>query len=85
MRIARLLPAAALAAALAACQGPNDAGKPALALTDCRLQGLENAARCGTLEVWEDRGAQSGRKINIKVAVVPARSEERRVGKECRL
>jgi pimeloyl-ACP methyl ester carboxylesterase len=29
-------------------------------------------ARCGTLEVWEDRAAQSGRKIGLRVAVIPA-------------
>ncbi|HJX29274.1 MAG TPA: alpha/beta hydrolase, partial [Thermoanaerobaculia bacterium] len=42
-------------------------------LEPCTLPGLEGAARCGKLEVFEDRKARTGRKIGLKVAVLPAR------------
>lgn len=32
-------------------------------------------AQCGTLAVFGDRAAQSGRKIDLKVAVIPAESK----------
>lgn len=43
-----------------------------LTLTPCKLPGLEEEARCGTLEVPEDHGAPSGRRISLKIAVLPA-------------
>jgi pimeloyl-ACP methyl ester carboxylesterase len=46
---------------------------PSLALEPCTLPGLEEAARCGKLEVFEDRKARTGRKIGLKVVVLPAR------------
>lgn len=55
--------------ALAEAQTPA-----AVALASCKLPGLEEAARCGTLEVPEDRGAPSGRRIPLKIAVLPART-----------
>lgn len=48
-------------------------GKP---LTDCRItgtRGIVMAAKCGTLAVAENREAPAGRKIDLKVAVMPAR------------
>ena len=47
-----------------------------VALTPCKLPGLEEEARCGTLEVPEDRGAPSGRRIPLKISVLPARTPE---------
>lgn len=48
-------------------------------LEDCRLSmsGLPTQvnARCGTVEVFEDRAANAGRKIALKVAVLPATSQ----------
>ena len=42
-------------------------------LSDCRLQGLSAAARCGVVSVPEDRqGPAGGRQIDLRVAVVPA-------------
>jgi len=61
------------AAALAACTQQPEAHRSTIALADCRLPGVDNAARCGVHEVWEDRGASSGRRIGLHVAVVPAR------------
>jgi pimeloyl-ACP methyl ester carboxylesterase len=64
--------------ALAACDRPGAGpAAPTLALADCRITGLESQAQCGKLQVWEDREAKSGRRIPIKVAVVPARSRAR--------
>lgn len=47
---------------------------PGVSLTPCKLPGLEEEARCGTLEVPEDRGAPAGRRIPLKVAVLPSRT-----------
>ena len=41
-------------------------------LVECRLPKLSTAARCGTLEVPEDRAKPDGRHIGIFVAVLPA-------------
>ena len=51
---------------------------PDVALTTCRLKGIETAMRCGTLTVAEDRdaatgsGGSGGRTIAIGFAVMPA-------------
>ncbi len=58
--------------AQAAADGPATA--PRLALAACTLAGVEGAARCGTLEVPENRAAPGGRRIGLKVAVIPAAS-----------
>ncbi len=66
---------------LAACDGQaldgakSDAGPP-VALEDCILWSSDRRtsvdARCGTLAVYEDREAGSGRQIDLRIAVVPA-------------
>jgi pimeloyl-ACP methyl ester carboxylesterase len=53
------------------------AGAPRLQLQPCDVAGVRQA-RCGTYEVWEDRGRQAGRKIGLRVVVVPATGAERR-------
>ena len=65
------------ALALAACSSATNEPRPGLALAACRLPGVDSAARCGTLEVWENRSAASGRRITLNVAVVPARLRAR--------
>jgi pimeloyl-ACP methyl ester carboxylesterase len=45
---------------------------PALALTPCQLPDVAMPARCGTLEVFEDRAARSGRRISLRIAMLPA-------------
>jgi pimeloyl-ACP methyl ester carboxylesterase len=44
-------------------------------LEPCKMPGEngEVEARCGFFETWENRAARSGRKIRLKVVVVPAR------------
>ena len=41
-------------------------------LTPCKLPGLVEPARCGTLEVPENPNKPSGRRLQIGVAVIPA-------------
>lgn len=41
------------------------------------IPGLPAEARCGTYEVWENRAAQSGRKIPLRVVVIPAKGPDR--------
>ncbi len=60
----------ALAVAAAAPRAPHSAAR--LALSPCHLDGLAEPALCGTLSVLEDRGAPGGRRIGIRVAVLPA-------------
>ena len=43
-----------------------------LALSPCNLQGLPADAQCGTYEVFENRAARAGRKIPLRVALIPA-------------
>lgn len=43
-------------------------------LAPCQVDGTSEQARCGTLEVWEDREEQRGRRIPIRIVVFPARS-----------
>ena len=62
----------AAAAMLAACAPDPEPVPPAITLADCRLPGVESAAKCGTYEVWEDREARSGRRIRLDIAVLPA-------------
>jgi pimeloyl-ACP methyl ester carboxylesterase len=58
-----------LFAVLAAAVAPA----PKLELKPCTtIAGLPPEARCGTYEVWENRTAKSGRKIPLRIAVIPA-------------
>jgi pimeloyl-ACP methyl ester carboxylesterase len=57
---------------LAACSG-RAAQSPRLDLKPC-VVGDEYPAECGTLSVFEDRAAQSGRKIDLQLAVIKART-----------
>lgn len=60
---------------------PAKPGKPPVhpsrtKLQPCKIPGArgETDAFCGTYEVWENRAARSGRKIGLKVVLVPALS-----------
>jgi pimeloyl-ACP methyl ester carboxylesterase len=63
--------AAALALAAPAAAPAQVPGAPGLRVAPCTLPGA-GAARCGSLEVWENRAARGGRKIRIRFAVLPA-------------
>src|SRR5262245_31901789 len=45
-----------------------------IALTTCKVPNVDRDARCGTYEVFEDRARGTGRKLRLKVVVVPASS-----------
>ncbi len=61
-----------VAASAAAPTGAAGEVKPTLTLAPCDLPGLREKARCGTLPVYEDREAKAGRRIGLRVVVLPA-------------
>lgn len=63
---------AVLALSLPAAAAPN--ASPRLAQLHPCEGGSEIGALCGTYQVWENRAAKSGRKISLKVVVLPALS-----------
>ena len=73
--------AAPLAVLVALVAAAPAAAAPALELADCRLEhpaGLGSlAARCGTLSVAENPAEPAGRRITLRVAVVPALDRQR--------
>ena len=71
------LPRLPLAFLLALAALPASGSAASLALAPCKLPGLEREARCGTFEVWEDRAAARGRKIGLRVVLLPASGAER--------
>ena len=70
---ALLLPAAGHAAPADAKARPPWQGK----LASCTLPEVPGAAYCGTYEVFENREARSGRRIPLKIVVLPATGPER--------
>jgi pimeloyl-ACP methyl ester carboxylesterase len=54
-----------------------DTPKPSLELKPCQPQGIKGDAKCGTLEVFENRATRKGRKISINVLVLPATGPQR--------
>lgn len=46
-------------------------------LKSCDLPGAPPEARCGTYEVWENRSAKAGRRIPLRVMVIPALGQEK--------
>jgi len=68
---ARFIPAGALAL-LRIISSAESQSFQRIALTSCRLPGVDGEARCGSYEVYEDHGARKGRKIELKIAVPPA-------------
>lgn len=51
--------------------------KPKLILNDCQLPNSQIKAKCGTYEVYENRATKSGRKISLKIVLLPATSDKR--------
>src|SRR5215213_856674 len=48
-----------------------------LTLSDCQIQGFDGKAKCGTLDVYENRASKKGRKISLKIVVIPATGDKR--------
>jgi len=57
---------------------PAGAAAPRLALGACNDPELPKDARCGTYQVFENRAAKTGRKISLRVVVLPALGPDRR-------
>ena len=78
MRLTTLLRpvlAVIVATALVGCSDDvhrGAAGASDVTFEPCRLKGVESELRCATLKVAEDRDAPAGRKIAVRVAVIPA-------------
>ena len=53
----------------------NDAKR--LVLNDCKVEGVQGPAKCGTLQVFENRTTKKGRMIGINVVVLPATGDKR--------
>src|SRR6185369_4193505 len=47
-----------------------------VALSDCQL-GAQIKAKCGTFEVYENRATKTGRKISLKIVLIPATGDKR--------
>ncbi len=62
----------AMTLSLGALAAHGDTTNGKLTLGPCKAPGLPEDARCGTYEVFENRAAKSGRKIPLRVVVVPA-------------
>src|ERR1044072_2647364 len=46
-------------------------------LSDCQLGATQIKAKCGTYEVFENRAAKKGRKISLKIVLIPATGDKR--------
>jgi pimeloyl-ACP methyl ester carboxylesterase len=71
------LAAAVGVASLASCRPGPSATQSTLELTRCRINGVDGPVLCGAHEVWENRDAQAGRRITLRLAVIPARLRTR--------
>src|SRR5262245_48624127 len=49
---------------------------PKLQFEPCRLPGWNEDVRCGKYEVYEDRRARTGRRIALKIVVLPALNDK---------
>ena len=62
----------AISALAAGCSEGAKLPGPTLALKECRVANVENAVKCATLEVFENRDTKQGRKIGMNIVVLPA-------------
>ncbi len=77
LRLAALAACAATGSATAGEQGPRKPPAASRLLEPCDVPGVQGKARCGTYEVYENRDTRIGRKISLKIVVVPATDSER--------
>jgi pimeloyl-ACP methyl ester carboxylesterase len=70
-----------LLAGTVACVAPLAAqasdSTPRLEMKPCTLPGVHVPAKCGAMEVYENRAAETGRKIRLNVALIPATGRDR--------
>lgn len=63
----------AVVALMGACsRGGGQQSERRVNLSPCRVEGIDYQTLCGTYEVFEDRVAKQGRKVPLRVVVVPA-------------
>ena len=63
--------------ALQSASAVRQNGPKRLVLNDCQIPRLEGPAKCGTLEVYENRATRTGRKISLNIVLLPATSAKR--------
>ena len=68
---------AALMVSLHSASAVRQNGTKRLVLNNCQIQNVNGSAKCGILEVYENRATKKGRKINIKIVVLPATGDKR--------
>lgn len=56
---------------------PSRRPHTSLALSPCAIAGLEGEVRCGTYSVFENRATRRGRRIALKIVLLPATGPER--------
>jgi pimeloyl-ACP methyl ester carboxylesterase len=61
----------------AASTASHTTAKAAIELKPCKVERIDSESKCGTLEVFENRATQKGRKIKLNVLVLPATSQQR--------
>src|SRR5262245_10374327 len=66
----------ALIAGAPSCQSQNTSPNSSL-LQPCTVPQIKDKALCGNLEVFENRVTRKGRKINLKIIVLPATGNDR--------
>src|SRR5690349_4765941 len=52
-------------------------GSKPLVLNDCQPAHIPGPAKCGTLEVYENRATKKGRKISLNILLLPATGDKR--------
>ena len=75
LRAPLLFGLAGLSMSAGAVPPPNAAHS--LPLAPCKVQGIEREVRCGRFEVYEDRARRTGRRISLRVVVLPATGSAR--------
>jgi pimeloyl-ACP methyl ester carboxylesterase len=68
-----VLVAACMAVSAASADEPASAPDKAIALTPCRVEGVQQPARCGIYKVFENRRLARGRTLPLKVVVISAK------------
>ena len=69
--ISLVLPLVVTALGRVAAANPAAQGSP-LSLAPCKVPGIEREVRCGRFDVYEDRAKAAGRKVSLRVVVLPA-------------
>src|SRR5919109_4996939 len=61
-----------LAAFSVPSSSPTGLGESTIKLTPCHVEGVKEELRCGKYEVFENRRTRTGRKLPLKIVVIPA-------------